>query len=93
MKLKDSYFIDCSNATNSGIIDYIFEMKPKYFLLDELDKISKKDQIFPLNVMETGIVSETKYNKIRKMEIKTSVFVTSNNVEKIIAPLQSRSLL
>jgi holliday junction DNA helicase RuvB len=43
-----------------------------------------------LNLIETGIVSETKYNKTRKMELKTSVFATSNNIEKIIIPLQSR---
>ena len=61
-----------------GIVDYIFEQKPKYLLLDELDKLSKKDQTFLLNLIETGIVSETKYNKTRKMEIKTSVFATSN---------------
>jgi Holliday junction DNA helicase RuvB len=90
MKLKESYFIDCSNATKSGIIDYVFEHKPKYLLLDELDKLSKKDQTFFLNLIETGIVSETKYNKTRKMEIKTSMFATSNTVEKIIPPLQSR---
>jgi Holliday junction DNA helicase RuvB len=63
MKLKDTYFIDCSNATKSGIVDYIFEQKPKYLLLDELDKLTRKDQTFLLNLMETGIVSETKYNK------------------------------
>jgi hypothetical protein len=40
--------------------------------------------------METGIVSETKHNKTRRMKIKTSVFATSNNVEKIISPLQPR---
>src|ERR687896_993658 len=90
MKLKDSHFIDCSNATKSGVVDYVFNKKPKYLLLDELDKLSRKDQTFLLNLMETGIVSETKYNKTRKMEIKTSVFATSNNVEKIIDPLQSR---
>jgi replication-associated recombination protein RarA len=90
MKLKDSCFIDCSNATKSGIVDYIFEHKPKYLLLDELDKLSRKDQTFLLNLIETGIVSETKYNKTRKMELKTSVFATSNNIEKIIIPLQSR---
>src|SRR5918992_920407 len=90
MKLKDSHFIDCSNATKSGVVDYIFDKKPKYLLLDELDKLSRKDQTFLLNLMETGIVSETKYNKTRKMEIKTSVFATSNNVERIIEPLQSR---
>jgi MoxR-like ATPase len=90
MKLKDSYFIDCSNATKSGIVDYVFEHKPKYLLLNELDKLSRKDQTFLLNLIETGIVSETKYNKTRKMDLKTSVFATSNNIEKIIIPLQSR---
>jgi replication-associated recombination protein RarA len=90
MKLQDSYFIDCSNATKSGVVDCIFDNKPKYLLLDELDKLSRKDQTFLLNLMETGIVSETKYRKTRSMEIKTSVFATSNNVEKIICPLQSR---
>jgi hypothetical protein len=38
--------------------------------------------------METGIVSETKYKKTRRIEIKTSVFATSNNIEKILPPLQ-----
>jgi replication-associated recombination protein RarA len=90
MKLKDSYFIDCSNASESGIVDYIFEQKPKYLLLDELDKLSGKDQTFLLNLIETGIVSETKYNKTRSMQIKTSVIATSNNVEKLLSALQSR---
>jgi replication-associated recombination protein RarA len=90
MKLHDSYFIDCSNATKSGVIDYIFDNKPKYLLLDELDKLSRKDQTFLLNLIETGVVSETKHNKTRSIEIKTSVFATSNNIEKIIDPLKSR---
>jgi holliday junction DNA helicase RuvB len=90
MKLKDSYFIDCSNATKSGIVDYVFECKPKYLSLDELDKLSTKDQTFLLNMIETGIVSETKYNKTRTTHLRASVFATSNDIEKIIAPLQSR---
>jgi replication-associated recombination protein RarA len=90
MKLKDSHFIDCSSASKSGIVDYVFKNKPKFLLLDELDKLSRKDQTILLNLMEAGIVSETKYNKTRNVEIKTSVFATSNNVEKIIEPLQSR---
>jgi hypothetical protein len=81
MKLNGSYFIDCSNATKSGVVDYIFNNKPKYLRLDELDKLSRKDQTFLLNLMETGIVSETKYNKTRSIEIKISVFATSNNID------------
>ena len=75
MKLKDSHFIDCSSASKSGIVDYVFENKPKYLLLDELDKLSRKDQTFLLNLMETGIVSETKFNRTRKLEIMTSVLL------------------
>jgi replication-associated recombination protein RarA len=44
IKPKDSYFIDCSNATKSGVVDYVFEHKPRYLLLDELDKLSRKVQ-------------------------------------------------
>jgi replication-associated recombination protein RarA len=90
IKLQDSYFIDCSNAIKSGVVDCIFDNKPEYLLLDELDKLSRKDQTFLLNLMETGIVSETKYRKTRSMEIKTSVFGTSNDIGKIIPSLRSR---
>jgi len=30
MKLHNSYFIDCSNATKSGVVDCIFDNEPKY---------------------------------------------------------------
>ena len=52
--------------------------------------MSAKDQAILLNLMETGIVSETKHNKTRTAHMKTSVFATSNNVGDIITPLQSR---
>jgi holliday junction DNA helicase RuvB len=45
------------------MIDYIFENIPKYILIDEIDKMQNTDQAFLLNLMETGIVSETKHQK------------------------------
>jgi holliday junction DNA helicase RuvB len=63
---------------------------PKYLLIDEIDKMSTKDQAMLLNLMETGIISETKHNKTRTAHMKTSVFATSNNVGDIITPLKSR---
>src|SRR6266496_4566946 len=89
-KLKSSYFVDGANATKSGLIDCLFLNNPKYLLIDEIDKMSTKDQAMLLNLMETGIVSETKHNKTRTAHMKTSVFATSNNVSDIIIPLQSR---
>jgi Holliday junction resolvasome RuvABC ATP-dependent DNA helicase subunit len=89
-KLKSSYFVDGASTTKSGLIDCLFLNDPKFLLIDEIDKMSSKDQAMLLNLMETGIVSETKYNKTRTSHMKTSVFVTSNNVNDIITPLQSR---
>ncbi len=40
--------------------------------------------------METGILAETKYGKTRTAQIKTSVFATSNNANKLSDPLLSR---
>ena len=89
-RLKDSYFIDGGNTTKAGIIDYLFKTRPRYLLADEIDKMSPRDQTFLLNLMETGIVTETKYGKTREAEIKTSVFATCNDPRKISAPLRSR---
>ena len=40
--------------------------------------------------METGIVTETKHKKTRTANMKTWIFATSNNTQKIMVPLQSR---
>src|SRR5206468_5465975 len=87
---KGSYFVDGATITKSGLIDCLFLNNPKYLLIDEIDKMSTKDQAMLLNLMETGIVSETKHNKTRTAPMKRSVFATSNNVSDIITPLQSR---
>ena len=54
MKLNNSYFTDGGNTTKAGMLEYIFDNKPKYLLIDEIDKMSTKDQTFLLNLMETG---------------------------------------
>lgn len=93
VKLANSYFVDGSMSTKSGMIDYIFCDKPKYLLIDEIDKMSAKDQSFLLNLMETGTITETKYGKTRTAHVKTWVFATSNNISKVMIPLQSRFLV
>ena len=92
MVLPNSYFVDGSNMSKPGLIDYIFNNNIKYLLIDEIDKISPKNQTVFLNLMETGIVSETKFNKTRKIETKISIFATCNDISKIIHPIRSRFL-
>jgi MoxR-like ATPase len=87
---KESYFIVGSNTTKAGLVNQLFERRPKFLLIDELEKMSVTDQTSLLHLMETGLISETKINKTRQMELTSWVFATANSSEKIIEPLLSR---
>lgn len=88
--IKMSLFIVGSNTTKAGLLNKLFEVKPKFVLVDELEKMNQQDQISLLHLMETGIISETKVNKTRQMELRSHVFATANNYKKVIEPLLSR---
>jgi Holliday junction DNA helicase RuvB len=85
-----SYFVVGSNTTKAGLVNQLFERRPKFLLIDELEKTSTTDQTSLLHLMETGIISETKINKTRQMQLTSRVFATANSCEKIIRPLLSR---
>jgi MoxR-like ATPase len=76
--VTESYFVDGGNTTKDAIIDYFFKKRPRYLCADAIDKLFPRDQTLLLNLMKTVKVSETKHRKIREVEIKTSVFATSN---------------
>jgi Holliday junction DNA helicase RuvB len=42
-KLERSYYAVGSSSTKSEIFDYLFEYRPRYFIIDELEKMNKKD--------------------------------------------------
>jgi DNA replicative helicase MCM subunit Mcm2 (Cdc46/Mcm family) len=90
-RLERSYYTVGSSSTNSGIFDYLFEQRPRYFVVDELDKMNKKDQTSLLNLMESGILSELKHKRRRTTQLKTWVFASCNNAEKLLTPLITRS--
>ena len=92
-RLKNSYLIVASNTTKAGLNNQLFERQPKYLLIDELDKMSRDDQVSLLHLMETGIISETKIKKTRQLELISWVFASANSTERIIEPLLSRFLV
>ena len=89
-KLERSYYAVGSSSTKSGIFDYLFEYRPRYFIVDELEKMNKKDQTSLLNLMESGILSELKHNQQRSTQLKTWVFASCNSIDKLLPPLLSR---
>jgi Holliday junction DNA helicase RuvB len=89
--LDDIYFVDAFGVSGAGIIEHLFNNRTKYLLIDEIDKMKKNDQTALLNVMETGILSETKLKgKTRQKNMKLWIFATSNDVERLSEPLRSR---
>ena len=87
---KESYFVVGSNTTKAGLVNQLFDRRPHFLLIDELEKMISTDQTSLLHLMETGIISETKINKTREVELTSWVFATANSSEKIIEPLLSR---
>ena len=89
-----AYFVDGTTASGMGIIDYLFDHTDlKFLLIDEIDKLSKKDQKVLLNVMETGILSDVKVKRsksARQTKMHLSIYATSNDTSKILTPLLSR---
>src|SRR5215212_2014996 len=89
-KLERSYYAVGSSSTKSGIFDYLFEYRPRYFIIDELEKMNKKDQTSLLNLMESGILTELKHKRQRTTQLKTWVFASCNSTDKLLPPLLTR---
>ena len=89
-RLERSYYAVGSSSTKSGIFDYLFEHRPRYFIVDELEKMNKKDQTSLLNLMESGILSELKHKQQRTTQLKTWVFASCNSTDKLLPPLLTR---
>jgi Holliday junction DNA helicase RuvB len=83
-----------SSLTKAGIYDVLFNEKPKYLIIDELDKIEDTDNLSALlSLMERGYISETKFRRRRSLKLKCWVFASANRIEKIPPELLSRFTL
>ena len=87
---KKAFFIVGGNASKSGLIDVLFDMQPRYLLVDEIEHLKPEYQTMLLSLMETGILTQTVHSKVRHTHLKTWVFATSNGTKKLSEPLLSR---
>jgi MoxR-like ATPase len=87
---KKEFFTVGGNASKSGLIDILFDMRPKYLLVDEIEHLKPEYQTTLLSLMEAGILTQTTHSKIRQIHLKTWVFATSNGTKKLSEPLLSR---
>ena len=85
-----TFFTVGGSASKSGLIDVLFDMRPRYLFLDEIEHLKSEYQTILLSLMETGILTQTLHNKVRQTQLKTWVFATSNGTKRLSEPLLSR---
>lgn len=91
-EMDNAYFVDCTNTTGPGMVDYLLSHDVRYLLLDEVEKMSKRDQNVLLNLMETGVLTSTKVKKTYKKKMNVSIFATTNHIDSLNKPFRSRFL-
>jgi len=77
------------SSTKAGLTEFLFNTEPRIILLDEIEKMDRKDFSVLLSLMEGGKVVETKKGRRREITINTSVFASCNSINNI--PLENLS--
>lgn len=89
-RLPLSRFTNGSSTTKAGLTDFLLEFRPKYLVIDEIDKMALDDMSTLLSLMESGIIARMKH-KMREIEqLQTSVFAGCNRDDHIWPELKSR---
>jgi Holliday junction DNA helicase RuvB len=82
------YFTEGAATTKAGLQRFIAENPHKdIIIIDEIDKMSIKDQEGLLTMMERGEFTNTKIRNTRTVRANMVIFATSNSTERMSKPL------
>jgi MoxR-like ATPase len=87
---NSSEFINGGYGSKAGIFDKLYQNRPTYVLVDEIDKLSAQDQIALLDLMQSGRLMKNIKSESYDIELSAWVFATANNKENILEPLVDR---
>jgi holliday junction DNA helicase RuvB len=92
-RLSGSTYALGGSSSKAGLADLLFNRRPEFLLIDEIDKMNDEDYSVLLSLCENGIVAETKFGKLRETKLNTRVYAAANNIESIPIEVQSRFLV
>jgi MoxR-like ATPase len=85
------YFAEGASSTKAGIQKFISENSHKEIItIDEIDKMSIKDQEGLLTMMERSGFTSAKVRNTKTVKANIVIFATSNSTERLSKPLLSR---
>ena len=89
-RLPYSRFALGGSTRKGGLEDYLLEFRPRYLLIDEIDKMDMRDMSVLLSLMESGIVARLKKRMRETEQMTTWVFGGCNKDTNIWPELKSR---
>ena len=88
--LPESYYCLAQTTTQAGLANLLFVYQPQFLLIDEIERLSGEHVGVLNSLMATGVISESKFNKTRRMELTTKVFAAGIKVNLLPKDLMSR---
>lgn len=89
-RLPGSHFYVGSTTTRSGLVGLLIDAKPRFLVIDELDKMTDVDMSPMLNLMEDGVVTRLQHGVRERIKIETKVFAGANDIRRISPAILSR---
>jgi len=89
-RLPDSYYALAPTLTEAGLSNLLFIYRPKFLIIDEVDRLAGSELGQLNSLMASGKVCETKYHKTRTIELDTKVFAAGIKVNRLPQDLLSR---
>lgn len=91
-RLPASYLALGPRSTKAGLSKVLIERKPRFLIIDQLERMNTQDMDVLLGLYQTGLVVETIAPKPRRVKLKTWVFASANTLKGIPRELLSRFL-
>lgn len=91
-RLPGSMFALGTTTSRQGLARFLADRRPRYLLVDELDKAYREDLAVLLGVMEEGRLVEVKAGRVVQEDLDLRVFAAGNSERALPPELLSRFL-
>ena len=88
--LAGAHMFAGSTTTKSGLVGFLLDQRPRYLILDEMDKMPAVDMSPLLNLMETGMVTRLPHGHQERTHMQPWVFAGANDLGLINQAIRER---
>ena len=88
--LPGSQYALGGSSSRAGIADFLLNFRPRYLVIDELDKMKAEDYSVLLSLMQSGVVARLKKGMREVQQMTTWVFAGCNKRDRLPPELLSR---